>query len=87
MPKAAHDHSDNEKFCNDLKGSKSCKMSEWPLKVFQDFLTSNLNTSFDAYLTLRLIVIVGRMVGQAGTLAVGEDWGHLGYPWALTSRG
>src|SRR5260370_8890933 len=44
MPKAAHDHSDNEKFRNDLKGSKSCKMSEWPLKVFQDFLTSKLNT-------------------------------------------
>jgi hypothetical protein len=22
MPKTAHDHSDNEKFCNDLKGSK-----------------------------------------------------------------
>ena len=39
-----HDHSDNEEFCNDLKGSKSCKMSEWPLKVFQDFPTSKLNT-------------------------------------------
>jgi hypothetical protein len=45
MPKAAHDHPDSEKFCNDLKGSKSCKMSEWPLTVFQDFLTSKPNTS------------------------------------------
>jgi hypothetical protein len=68
-------------------GQKTPKMSERPLKTLQDFPTSNLNTSFDAYLTLRLIVIVGRMVGQAGTLAVGEDWSHLGYPWALTSRG
>jgi hypothetical protein len=45
MPKAAHDHSDNEKFCNDLKGSKSCRMSEWPLKMFQGFPTSKLHTA------------------------------------------
>jgi hypothetical protein len=38
-------------------------MSEWPLHGLRNSTIFNLNTSFDAYLTLRLIVIVGRMVG------------------------
>src|SRR6266849_3044797 len=37
-------HSDKEKFCNDLNGPKTRKMSEWPLKTLQDFPTSKLNT-------------------------------------------
>jgi uncharacterized protein len=40
------------------------------LNALRNFATSNLNTSFDANLMLRLIVIVGRMVGQAGTLVI-----------------
>ena len=43
-------------------------MSEWLLRALQNSATSNLNTSYDTYLTLRLIVIGGRRVGQAGTL-------------------
>ena len=45
-------------------------MSEWLLRALQNSATSNLNTSYDTYLTLRLIVIVGRRVGQAGTLVI-----------------
>jgi hypothetical protein len=37
-------HSDNEKFRNDLKGPKTPKMSERPLKTLQYFETSKLNT-------------------------------------------
>jgi hypothetical protein len=37
-------HSDNKKFCNDLKWSKLPKMSERPLKTLQFFETSKLNT-------------------------------------------
>jgi hypothetical protein len=37
-------HSDNEKFCNDLNGPKTPKMSERPLKTLQYFETSKLNT-------------------------------------------
>jgi hypothetical protein len=37
-------HSDKEKFCNDLNGPKTLKMSERPLKTLQDFPTSILNT-------------------------------------------
>ena len=37
-------HSDNEKFCNDLNGLKTPKMSEQPLKTLQYFETSKLNT-------------------------------------------
>jgi hypothetical protein len=40
-------HSDNAKYLEPLRNST----------------TFNLNTGFDAYLTLRLLVIVGRMVG------------------------
>jgi hypothetical protein len=41
---ARNRHSDKEKFCNDLNGPKTRKMSEWPLKTLQDFPTSKLNT-------------------------------------------
>jgi len=37
-------HSDKEKFCNDLNGPETPKMSERPLKTLQDFPTSKLNT-------------------------------------------
>ena len=37
-------HSDKEKFCNDLNGPKTPKMSERPLKTLQYFETSKLNT-------------------------------------------
>jgi hypothetical protein len=37
-------HSDKEKFCNDLNGPKTPKMSEQPLKTLEDFPTSKLNT-------------------------------------------
>jgi hypothetical protein len=43
-PGARNRHSDNEKFCNDLNGPKTPKMSERPLKTLQDFPTSKLNT-------------------------------------------
>jgi hypothetical protein len=56
-------HSDNGKSCRHLRRPQACKMSERSLYALQNSATSNLNTSFDAYLTLRLIVIVGRMVG------------------------
>jgi hypothetical protein len=48
-------HSDKEKFCNDLNGPKTLKMSERPLKTLQDFPTSNLNTRgfSTSYATLR----------------------------------
>jgi hypothetical protein len=36
--------SDKSKFCNDLNGPKTPKMSERPLKTPQDFPTSKLNT-------------------------------------------
>jgi hypothetical protein len=36
--------SDNGKFCNDLNGPKTPKMSERPLKTLQYFETSKLNT-------------------------------------------
>ena len=35
-------NSDNKKFCNDLNGPKTPKMSERPLKTLQYFETSNL---------------------------------------------
>ncbi len=38
-------HSDNEKFCNDLNGPKTPRMSERLLKTLQYFETSKLNTS------------------------------------------
>jgi hypothetical protein len=41
---AGNRHSDNEKFCNDLNGPKTPKMSERPLKTLQDFSTSKLMT-------------------------------------------
>jgi hypothetical protein len=85
--KSTQRHSDNEKFRNGLNEPQGCKMSEWPLSMLRNSTTSNLNTSFDAYLTPRLIVIVSRMVGEAGTVAIGEDWSRLRYPWAHTSRG
>jgi hypothetical protein len=63
-------HSDNGKFCRRLGRPQGCKVSERSLFALQNSATSNLNTSFDAYLMLRLIVIVGRMVGRAGTLVI-----------------
>src|SRR6266851_7320581 len=41
---AGNRHSDKEKFCNDLNGPKTPKMSERALKTLQDFPTSKLNT-------------------------------------------
>jgi hypothetical protein len=41
---ACNRHSDNEKFCNDLNGPKTPKMSERSLKTRQYFETSKLNT-------------------------------------------
>src|ERR1700675_4680589 len=41
---ARNGYSDNGKFCNDLNGPKTPKMSERPLKTLQDFTTSKLNT-------------------------------------------
>jgi hypothetical protein len=43
-PGARNRHSDNEKFCTDLNGPKTPKMSERPLKTLQYFETSKLNT-------------------------------------------
>jgi uncharacterized protein len=68
QPNGLVDHSDNEKFYSSLNHPQGCQLSEWQLTVLGD--PANLNTSFDAYLMLRLIVIVGRMVGQAGTLVI-----------------
>jgi hypothetical protein len=42
---ARNRHSDNDKFCNDLNGPKTAKMSERPLKTPQGFPTSKLNTT------------------------------------------
>jgi hypothetical protein len=47
----------------DVSGGRKAAKSERSPFALQNSATSNLNTSFDAYLTLRLIVIVGRMVG------------------------
>jgi Calcineurin-like phosphoesterase superfamily domain len=63
-------HSDNGKFCRRLGRPQGRKVSERSLFALQNSATSKLNTSFDAYLMLRLIVTVGRMVGQAGTLVI-----------------
>jgi hypothetical protein len=40
---ARNGYSDNGKFCNDLNGPKTPKMSERPLKTLKDFTTSKLN--------------------------------------------
>jgi hypothetical protein len=42
--RAGNRYSDKEKFCNDLNGPKTSKMSERPLKTLRDFPTSKLNT-------------------------------------------
>jgi hypothetical protein len=42
--RAAAGRSDRRKFCNDLNGPKTPKMSERLLKTPQDFPTSKLNT-------------------------------------------
>jgi hypothetical protein len=44
-PSGLHRDSDNNKFCNDLNGSKTPKMSERSLKMLQYFETSKLNIS------------------------------------------
>src|ERR1700730_18738873 len=41
---ARNRHSDNEKFCIDLNGPKTPKMSERPLKTLRYFETTKLNT-------------------------------------------